>query len=114
MSGLASKQQSLKIFEKLKSKSANKVREPPSFTLHAPCPLQLRVRQSNINKHYPGLLRLRPEEPDLDLGSLGHLPVPRLLRQPSQPRRPHFLCSLYQPRPYVLPLCAGPRMGVAS
>ena len=38
MSGLASKQQSLKIFEKLKSKSANKVSEPlPPF--HSPCPM---------------------------------------------------------------------------
>lgn len=31
MSGLATKQESLKIFEKLKTKQANKVRYPPCY-----------------------------------------------------------------------------------
>lgn len=72
MSGLATKQQSLKIFDKLKSKQANKV---------CSCGTARRValRVMLIAHDFADLLRLWSEESDMDLSPLGHLPLPRLL-----------------------------------
>lgn len=67
MAELATKQQSQKIFEKLKAKPANKVSYATS--IHGPPTFLTKV----------DLLRLQPEEPDLDICSSWHLPLPRLL-----------------------------------
>lgn len=48
-----------------------------------------------LTLRFAGLLRLRPEEPDLDLSALWHLSVSRLFGQPPQPRCAHFLCAVY-------------------
>jgi hypothetical protein len=75
MSGLATKQQSLKIFDKLKSKQANKV-----CSCGATHRIVLDVMLIALES--ADLLRLRSEEPDMDLSPIGHLPLPRLLLQP--------------------------------
>lgn len=59
------------------------------------------LHSGRVLKALPGLLRLRPEEPHVDVGPLWHLPLPRLLRPPPQPRRAHLVCPLDQSRPYV-------------
>lgn len=86
MSGLASKQQSLKIFEKLKTKPANKVR---GAVCNAPWLVAGSLSPSGYNMkllsfpaahadfaHHTDLFRLRPEESNMDVRTSGHLPVP--------------------------------------
>lgn len=86
MSGLASKQQSLKIFEKLKTKPANKVR---GVLCNAPwlTPGSLSPSRTNLElPHSPAavadlayhtdLFRLRTEESNMDIRTSGHLPLP--------------------------------------
>ena len=92
---LASKTQSQKLFEKLKSQRANKVRN------YAPPPPHHLPRLTPA-----GLLRLQCSEPLLGLGTLWHLPVPRLQLPPPQPGRAHIVCTLYSARSYgpYLPL----------
>lgn len=100
MSGLATKQQSLKIFEKLKTKPANKVSNGPAVALQlSACALYHKTLY--LFSFSPDLLRLRSKEPNLDLCSLRNLPVPGLLLQPPKPWRPHLLCAINEPRPYV-------------
>lgn len=76
MSGLATKQQSLKLFEKLKTKPANKVCDAQGPSVLRP-PFPDRLPYTALTAL--DLLRLRPEEPHVDIGPLRHLPVPRLL-----------------------------------
>lgn len=86
MSGLASKQQSLKIFEKLKTKPANKVRE-----VIMQCALAFPRKLNAISNYmelpqppaavadfayHTDLFRLWTEESNMDIRTSGHLPVP--------------------------------------
>jgi hypothetical protein len=87
---LATKTQSLKIFEKLKTKPANKV---------------WRMRRVNYIciDNLVDMFRLRSEESNMELCSFRHIPMLRLLCRPSKPRCTHILCSidqsgLYAPR----------------
>lgn len=91
MSGLASKQQSQKLFEKLKGKQANKVRpyldkdmimNEHAFTTRLN-PSSLRClpfvsasREILTLLRDPDLLRLRRQEPNMDVGALRYLPLP--------------------------------------
>lgn len=88
----ASKAESQKVFEKLKTKPANKARvAPPSLkTIPANC-------------FAIGLLRLRYQESYLVIGAFGYLLVSGLFGQPPEPGCSHLLCPLYKPRPYALP-----------
>lgn len=86
MSGLASKQQSLKIFEKLKTKPANKVRAVKCNALWVIEGSLSPLRPTRIFYFIPPLMltslanadlfRLWTEEPDMDIRTSGHLPLP--------------------------------------
>jgi len=68
MAALATKTQSQNIFTKLKSKPANKVRCSQTMP--------------NPDLTHVDMLRLRRKEPNMELCSLWHLPMSRLLVQP--------------------------------
>jgi hypothetical protein len=79
----ATKAQSQKIFEKLKTKPANKVR-----FLSGLCGLSATSWLSL------GMFWLRLQEPNLVFRSFRNLPVPGLFSQPQKPGSPHLLCSI--------------------
>lgn len=86
MSGLASKQQSLKIFEKLKTKPANKVRGVICNCAAAYSRKLIAIPNNTGLPHSPAavadfayhtdLFRLWTEESNMDIRTSGHLPVP--------------------------------------
>lgn len=88
---LATKTESQKIFEKLKAKTANKVRRSTARGGIATHPLT----------PASGMFRLWAEEPHLVVCTVRHLPLPRLLIQSPQPRRSHLLCEVNKSRLYV-------------
>jgi hypothetical protein len=51
------------------------------------------------------VLRLQRQEPHLGLRHLRHLPLPRLLRRPPQPRGPHHLRQVRTATPLLPPTC---------
>lgn len=95
----ASKAESQKIFEKLKTKPANKVRILPLVyhTWLFPPSLDEDVTDSVRI----GLLRLWHQEPYVVVGSVGYLLVFGLFVQPSKPGGSYLLCPFYESRPYA-------------
>src|SRR5215469_9838147 len=77
LQGLAPKSESIKIFDKLKTKPANKVPSPAAICVATRLSLNI------------GLLRLRRKESNMDLRPPRYLPVSGLLRKSPQPRRAH-------------------------
>lgn len=50
---------------------------------------------------FPDLLRLRPKEPNLDVGAVRNLPLPGLFVQPSKPRCAHLVRAINKLGPCV-------------
>jgi len=88
MAALASKSQSQKIFEKLRTKPANRVSMP-----HAS--LVPRGKMLTFLRTLD-MLRLRAEKSYLDISAFRNLSLPRLLFKSPQPRCSYLLCAIHK------------------
>jgi tRNA(His) 5'-end guanylyltransferase len=88
MAALASKSQSQKIFEKLRTKPANRVSMPHvSF--------DLRVKSLTVVRT-PDMLRLRAEEPHLDISAFWHLSLPGLFFKSPKLGCSYLVCAIHE------------------
>jgi hypothetical protein len=88
MAALASKSQSQKIFEKLRTKPANRVSMPHVNVI-------LGLNWLTVIRNLD-MLRLRAEESHLDISTFWNLSLSRLLFKSPKLGRPHLICAIHK------------------